>query len=86
MGICTSCDTDTYGDPIHSNNHCGYNNQKSRIECCNDKGCDPYGGSFYEITPQTTFTEYNQKNQYQNSRYDYQPSLYNNPPPYNPNY
>ena len=71
MGICASCDVDTYNNHNHDNNN--HNNQCHKdglkIRCCSKTSC--YDGYYnynnYFINPDQTVKQYN-----------------NNPLPYNP--
>ena len=79
MGICTSCEVDTYSshhDPCNNNNNsCNHNSNHTIFS----NGCQPYYTT-QTINPKSTFKEYNEQ-----SGYVTLPSSYTNPPPYNPN-
>ena len=88
MGLCTSCEVDTYYShhvPCNNNNPCN-NSNNNKCNKYNNKcntifsnGCQPYYTTQI-IKPESTFSEYNEQ-----SGYVTLPSSYTKPPPYNPN-
>lgn len=85
MGICASCETDTYhpsGCGHHGNSHY----RGARVECCDKKSCltPPHNENHFQddcsqiISPDSTVNEYNNNSQQTLPSY--------NPNYYSPNY